>query len=48
MSQDPPLNENPTLPWVLCSERWKEIVILAVPELNQIPKENIQMYLPKR
>ena len=39
-SQDPPLNENLTLHWVLCSERWEDIVTLAVPELNTIPIEN--------
>ena len=39
-SQDPPLNENPTLHWVLCSERWEDIVIIAVPELDTILIEN--------
>ena len=33
-SQDPPLNENPTIHWVLWSEKWENIVIIAVPELN--------------
>ena len=39
-SQDPLLDENPTLHWVLCSERWKDIVVIAVPELNTILIEN--------
>ena len=39
-SQDPPLNENPMLHWVLCPERWEDIVIIAVPELNTISIEN--------
>ena len=39
-SQDPPLNENPMSHWVLCSERWEDIVIIAVPELSIIPIEN--------
>ena len=39
-SQDPPLDENPMLHWVLCSERWEDIVIIAVPELNTILIEN--------
>ena len=40
MSQDPPVNENPTLHWVLCSKRWEDIVIIAVPELSTILTEN--------
>ena len=40
MSQEPPLNENLTLHWVLCSERWEDLVIIAVPELNTILLEN--------
>ena len=40
MSQNPPLDENPMLHWVLCSERWKDIVIIAVPELNTTLVEN--------
>ena len=39
-SQDPPLKEYPTLHWVLCSERWEDAVIIAVPELNTVPIEN--------
>ena len=39
-SQDPPHNENPILHWVFCSERWEDIVITAVPELNTIQIEN--------
>ena len=39
-SQDPPLNENPTLHWVICPKRWEDIMIIAVPELNTIPIEN--------
>ena len=39
-SQDPPLDENPPLHWVLCSERWKDIVIIAVSELDTILIEN--------
>ena len=39
-SQDPPLNENPTLHCVLCSERWEDIMIIAVPELDTILIEN--------
>ena len=39
-SLDPPLDDNPTLHWVLCSERWEGIVIIAVPELNTILIEN--------
>ena len=39
-SQDPPLDESPMLHWVLCSKRWEDIVIIAVPELNTIPIEN--------
>ena len=35
-SQGPPLDEIPTLHWVLCSERWEDIVIIAVPELDTI------------
>ena len=35
-SQDPPLDKNPTLYWVLCSKRWEDIVLIAVPELNTI------------
>ena len=40
MSQDPPLNENPPLQWVLCSERWEDVVIIAVLELDTILIEN--------
>ena len=39
-SQDPPLDENPTLHWVLSSERWEDIVITAEPELDTILIEN--------
>ena len=39
-SQDPPLNENHTLYWVFCSEKWQDLVIIAVPEFNTIPTEN--------
>ena len=40
MSQDPPLDEKTTLHWVLCSERWEDIVIIAVPKLDTILIEN--------
>ena len=40
MSQDPPVNENRMLHWVLCSERWEDIVIIAVPEFDTIPIGN--------
>ena len=40
MPQDPPLTENPTLHWVLCFEKWEDLVIIAVPELNTISIEN--------
>ena len=40
MSKDPALDENPTLHWVLCSERWEYIVIIAVPDLDTILIEN--------
>ena len=40
MSQDLPLDENPTLHRVLCFERWEDIVIIAVPEFDTIPIEN--------
>ena len=40
ISQNPPLDKNPMLHWVLCSERWEDIVIIAVPELDTIVIEN--------
>ena len=40
MPQDPPCDENHTLHWVLCSEIWEDIVIIAVPELDTIAIEN--------
>ena len=40
MSQDPHQNENPTLHWVLYSERWEDLVIIAVSELDTFLIEN--------
>ena len=35
--------------WVLCSEDWRNIVIMYVPELNDIPiEDNYQIYLRKK
>ena len=31
--------ENTETEWVLCSEDWRDIVIIYVPELNDIPIE---------
>ena len=39
-SQDLPLDENPPLYWVPCSESWEDIVIIAVPELDTTLIEN--------
>ena len=38
--QDPPPNENSSLHWVLCSENWKDLVIIAVPDLNTTPTDS--------
>ena len=38
--QDPPPNEKSPLYWVLCSENWEDLVIIAVPELNTTWTEN--------
>ena len=32
--------ENAETEWVLCSEDWRDIVIMYVPELNDIPIED--------
>ena len=40
MPQDPPPNEKSTLHWVLCSEKWEDLMIIAVPELNTTPIES--------
>ena len=31
--------ENAETEWILCSEDWRDIVIMYVPELNDIPIE---------
>ena len=37
---DPPSNEKSMLHWVLCSENWEDLIVIAVPELNTIPIES--------
>ena len=39
-SQDPPFIENPPLHWVLCSEIWEDLLLIAVLELDTISIEN--------
>ena len=34
--EDPFLNQKPTLHWVLCSQKWEDLMIIVVPELNTI------------
>ena len=34
--KNPTLDENPMLYWVLCSEKWEDLMIIAVPELDTI------------
>ena len=40
MPEDPSPSENSPLHWVLCSENWEDLMIIAVPELNTTPIEN--------
>ena len=39
-SWDLPPDEKSPLHWVLCSENWEDLVIIAVPELNTTPIES--------
>ena len=34
MPQDPPSDEKSPLHWILCSENWEDLVIIAVLELS--------------